>query len=168
MHNPYATPESTPEPSEALQAQQRWSNHRSRVDWLGFWNLLCGVGGLLLTAFIALVASNVGPLILLWLVFWLARSLAGIGMLKRKPWGRWLAVGVHLLLCLSGVASVVGGFGLWVLLSDAGLQVFDPRAKEPDLPPQHRNSFVGLLALLILVNWAVPVWFFIFVLGPMV
>ena len=169
MDNPYTSPASPPAPSQALRAQQRLSTHRSTTDWLGFWNAFCGIAGLLFTAFVALVATNVSPSgVLLWLLFWLARTMAGVGMLKRQRWGQWLGVGVHLLLCLSGVASVVGGFGLWVLLSEAGQRVFQPDVQIPSLPPRHRKGLVALLALLVLLNWAIPLWLLIFVLGPMV
>lgn len=162
--NPYASPASAPGPLSP-QAQLQVRTHQSRVRWLGYWNLACGVAGLLFTVFVGVVATEVNPL---WLLFWLARSLAGIGMIKLRLWGRWLGVLVHVLLCLSGVASVVGGFGLWVLLSDGGLQVFGPRAELPPLQPKHHSGFVALLAFLVLLNWAVPLWILVFVLGPMV
>ncbi|MFT5583057.1 MAG: hypothetical protein ACI9VR_000634 [Cognaticolwellia sp.] len=95
VHNPYASPESAPESTVALLDQRR-STHHSRVQWLGLWNAFCGVAGLLLTAFVALAATNVRPVgLLLWFLFWVARTLAGTGMLKRKLWRRWLGVGVH-------------------------------------------------------------------------
>lgn len=167
MDKPYASPSASP--ILPTQVEQAWSTHRSRVDWLGLWSALCGLAGLLLTAFVGLVATEVSPIgLTLWSLFWLARTLAGIGMLKRKVWGRWLGVLVHVLLCMSGVASVVGGFGLWVLLSDLGSQVFDPEVEPSMLPPKHRKRFGALLALLVLLNWAVPLYVLVFVLGPMV
>jgi hypothetical protein len=153
----------------ALEDQQRMRTHHSRIAWLGFWNAFCGVAGLLFTAFVGLVATNVSPVgLVLWLLFWLARSLAGIGMVKSARWGRWLGVPVHLLLLLSGVASVVGGFGLWVLLSENGGRAFAPGEELPSLAPEHNAGLVILLTAAVLVNWAIPLWLLIFVLGPMV
>lgn len=170
MHNPYARPEADSTVALARADAEAQRTHRSRITWLGVWNVLCGLCGLLLTLSIVAIATEVGFLgAVLWLAFWTARTVAGAGMFEGKAWSRWLAVGVHALLTLSGVASVVGLFGLWVLLSEGGGRAYGAEVEvPPGTRPQHSPGLVLLLVCAMLANWAVPLWFFIFVLGPMV
>lgn len=173
MESPYASPKT--ESSAALTRDEavRLRTHQKRIEWLGLWNCICGVSGLLLTLSVVALAQDegLGYILgsLLWLAFWTARTAAGAGMFELKGWSRWLGIGVHALLTLSGVSIVVGVFGLWTLLSERGGLALERRgALPPDIRPAHSPGLVLLLAALVLVNWAVPLWFLVFVLGPMV
>lgn len=170
IDNPYASPETEPSVAIAKAEAVRLSTHQQRIEWLGVWNVLCGLCGLLLTLTIAAIATNVSLLgALFWLAYWTTRTLAGAGMFQLKGWARWLGVGLHVFLTLSGVSSVVGLLGLWLLLSERGGEVFRHGGRLPDpARPASSPALLFLFTCLVLVNWAVPVWFFIFVLGPMV
>jgi hypothetical protein len=89
--------------------------------------LLAGLGG----GFSALVQgeSEVGMLLgsmgtllgLVLVVSGLPELLAGIGLLKLRPWGRLVAIAVSVLsLPAFPLGTLLGGYGLWVLLSAQG------------------------------------------------
>jgi hypothetical protein len=52
--------------------------------------------------------------------------LAGIGLLRRRNWGRILALIVSFLNLLNfPIGTVIGGYSLWVLFQDAATAYFD-------------------------------------------
>ena len=62
-------------------------------------------------------------------VFLLAVSLpglaAGIGLLKFKPWARILAIVLSVLQLFNiGIGTIIGAYGLYVLLSEEGARLF--------------------------------------------
>ena len=62
-------------------------------------------------------------------VFLLAVSLpglaAGIGLLKFKPWARILAIVLSVLQLFNiGIGTIIGVYGLYVLLSEEGARLF--------------------------------------------
>ena len=65
------------------------------------------------------IVSIVGlGLFLLILVLAIPEIFAGVGLLKLKPWGRILGIVISVLSLMKfPVGTVVGGYGLWVLLS---------------------------------------------------
>ena len=53
--------------------------------------------------------------------------LAGIGMLKLQPWARITAIIVCALILIAfPLGTVVGGYGLWVMLSGETERLFNP------------------------------------------
>jgi hypothetical protein len=64
------------------------------------------------------------------LILSLPGLVAGIGLLKYKPWARILSIVLSALNLINfPIGTVVGVYGLWVLLSDDGARLFKP------LPP---------------------------------
>lgn len=55
--------------------------------------------------------------------------IAGIGILKLRPWGRVLGIVISVLnlICLPPLSTVLGIYGLWVLLSEQSVRVFAGR-----------------------------------------
>ena len=52
--------------------------------------------------------------------------LAGIGLLRRRNWGRILAIIVSFLNLLNfPIGTVIGGYSLWVLFQDAATAYFE-------------------------------------------
>lgn len=52
--------------------------------------------------------------------------LAGIGLLRRRNWGRILAIIVSFLNLLNiPIGTLIGGYSLWVLFQDAATTYFD-------------------------------------------
>ncbi len=52
--------------------------------------------------------------------------LAGIGLLRRRNWGRIVAIIVSFLNLLNvPIGTAIGAYSLWVLFQDAATEYFD-------------------------------------------
>ncbi len=64
-------------------------------------------------------------LFLLILVVSIPEIFAGVGLLKFKAWGRVLGIVISVLSLMKfPLGTVLGGYGLWVLLSSETVQLF--------------------------------------------
>lgn len=80
----------------------------------------------------------IGPIFFFLAALYFAPAFAGgLGVLMGKAWGRWvlLAQSVVLLLAIP-IGTVLGVFGLWVLLRKDGLSKFAPAAPSPPQTPE--------------------------------
>ena len=76
------------------------------------------------TTILVIVGSSVGILLM---VLAIPGALAGYGLLKRKTWGRILAIVVGILGLLNiPIGTLIGGYTLWVLLQDDAELDFQP------------------------------------------
>lgn len=122
---------------------------------LGSLGLLIGLGAFLLlggigvaagvanagdpdAAMAAPVLGVIGSLIfLVILVFSAPQIVGGIGLLKMLPWARILMIVLSGLNLLSiPIGTLVGAYGLWVLLNSETLRLFEPGAAPPVQPVQ--------------------------------
>ena len=64
--------------------------------------------------------------------------ISGVGLLKRRPWARILAIVLSVMnLIIVPFGTVLGIYGLWVLLSQNTAPLFDaPPAAAPIAPPE--------------------------------
>jgi hypothetical protein len=75
------------------------------------------------TGILAIIGFSVG---IFMAVLALPGLLAGIGLLKRKNWGRVLAIVVSFLNLLNfPLGTLLGGYSLWVLFQEAAPTYFD-------------------------------------------
>ena len=116
------------------------SQHVSIVAWL---NIIGAVVLLLIALFLLLLLPAIGVLTndaealgILSIVgvavgtfmgaLALPGLLAGIGLLRRRNWGRVLAIIVSFLNLLNiPIGTLIGGYSLWVLFQDAATGYFD-------------------------------------------
>ena len=72
---------------------------------------IIGLAGTALSVFLLLVS--------------LPGLVAGIGLLKFKPWARVLAIVLSVLQLFNiGIGTIIGAYGLYVLLSEEGARLF--------------------------------------------
>jgi hypothetical protein len=72
---------------------------------------------------LAIVGVSVG---IFMAVIGLPGFLAGIGLLKRRNWGRVLGIIVGCLNLLNfPIGTIIGGYTLWVLFQESAIQYFD-------------------------------------------
>jgi hypothetical protein len=91
--------------------------------------------------------SFIGPLYLMigGSVF-LPQLVAGLGLLARQAWARWLMVAISIpWLLFFPFGALLGAWGLWVLLRPAAFPPPDS-AKMPRLSPQHVKALVVIVA----------------------
>lgn len=109
---------------------------------LGGIGALCGLAGLLIVAALFLVAAATGrlrrgdatiPMIgtmgavsaACALIISVPSLIAGLGLLKLRPWARPLTLVISVIdLFALPVGTALGAYGLWVLLSKQGAQLF--------------------------------------------
>lgn len=74
---------------------------------------------------------------LFFFVISLPGLIGGIGLLKRKPWGRILALVVGCINLLNvPVGTALGVYTIWVLTSEEVVTVFAPDDKRENIPYQ--------------------------------
>lgn len=72
---------------------------------------------------LAVVGVSVGGFLI---VLALPELLAGIGLLRRRSWGRVLAIIVSFLNLLNfPIGTVIGGYSLWVLFQESATAYFE-------------------------------------------
>lgn len=82
-----------------------------------------------------------GAIALFLLLLSVPAIVAGIGLLKFKPWSRILAIVVSAFHLPSiPIGTALGIYGLWALLSQESLRFFT--ASEPSVPAETINSVV--------------------------
>lgn len=118
---------------QRIEHQERTARRVRSVGWLHLaissFAVLMGVGlfgaiapwGLLSgDATAAFVTGTVGS-VLAAIMFTLALPglIAGVGLLRRKPWGRTIAIVVNALLLFQvPIGTALGAYGLYVMLQD--------------------------------------------------
>ena len=80
-----------------------------------------------------------GMLVLVIFTLAVPSIIAGIGLLKRRPWARILTIVLSVLdLILIPVGTLLGIYGLWVLLAEDTARLFGTMpidTPDPALPP---------------------------------
>lgn len=96
---------------------------------LGGLGLIMGDAG---TGIVALIVAFVAVLFALLSV---PALVGGWGLLRRKPWARMLVLIVS-FLSLPGfpVGTLLGGYSIWVLMSDESRHILSGRDSYPPLP----------------------------------
>jgi hypothetical protein len=106
----------------------------------------------------------------------LPELFAGIGLLKLRPWGRLLALFVSVLsLPAFPLGTLLGGYGLWVLLSAQGAMYFQASGvgltevavmagahllRDEDRKPASPLASLAMAVLVLLAVGAGTVWWF--------
>src|SRR5262249_58220724 len=73
------------------------------------------------------------PFLIIAPVYLVPGLVGGIGLLQAKPWARMVILALSaLLVLLIPAGTLLGGFGLWVLLGSEAKRVFAAR-----MPAQH-------------------------------
>lgn len=90
--------------------------------------LLTGIGAVSgepeALAILSVVATSLGAFLT---ILSLPGIAAGIGLLRRKIWGRVLAIVVGILNLINvPIGTLIGIYTLWVLLQDVAVDYFDP------------------------------------------
>lgn len=89
---------------------------REEPDALVAVPILGGLGVILFLVFVALAIPGI---------------VTGLGLLKLKPWARFLGIVLSVLNLLNvPLGTLVGAYGLWVLLSPEGEALFGPSSPE--------------------------------------
>jgi len=71
-----------------------------------------------------------------FLVF-LIGILGGLGILRQQPWGRQLSLVFSVLILLNiPIGTILGGYSLWVLMSDEGKKMFAETVTSKAKPPK--------------------------------
>jgi uncharacterized membrane protein (DUF2068 family) len=118
------------------------------------------LGGVLIPVVVLLVLTLANGLIaailLLFLLLFPIQIVAGVGLLRRRPWARTLAMLCSALwLPVFPVGTVIGAASLFYLLRPAAALVFDPRYQEvirrtPEV--EFRTSVFGWVLLLVVLS----------------
>ena len=87
-------------------------------------------------------AHTLGQMMFMLSMFILLPSLVcGIGLLFEKSWGRVVAIGWSMLLLLViPIGTLLGGYGLWVLLKQPSSSAY-PAGSETSSRPYHPHDF---------------------------
>jgi hypothetical protein len=65
-------------------------------------------------------------------IFSIPSIVAGIGLLNRRNWARILTIVLSVLLLVKfPIGTAIGVYGLWVLLANESLPLFDPARPRP-------------------------------------
>lgn len=140
MTDPYRPPATEPQPRplgpvEDRRAHRRWE---ARVVLLGWAYAVFGILGLLSAPVLGMLVlpANVQDLgvadqpALVGVGMWMAAStllvVAGAGMVRLRPWGRWAGMAGHLGMVMSCLGAPIGLWGVVLHLGARGRRVFAP------------------------------------------
>lgn len=117
-------------------------NMETHVNLVGWLHIALGVLGLLIATFVFvliagsgfiskdpdafLITSTIATLIALFItVLSVPGIIAGIGVLKRYAWARYLAIVLGFLNLLNfPIGTAIGGYTIWVLLQEETTPLF--------------------------------------------
>lgn len=78
-----------------------------------------------------LIAAGIGVGVLL-LLFSVVGIVAGVGLLRRRPWARLLGMILAAVYLLNvPIGTLLGIYAFWVLIQDATERLFEPRPPGP-------------------------------------
>ena len=126
-----------------------------KLQILGTMHLILGGGGMLacMAAYLYWIklasdahslrtAHTLGQMMFMLSMFILLPSfVCGIGLVLNKSWGRVVAMGWSILLLLGiPIGTLLGGYGLWVLLKRTPSSAY-PAGSQPSSRPHHPHDF---------------------------
>jgi hypothetical protein len=77
---------------------------------------------------VALLGAAGGLVLIIMLVLSVPGIIAGIGLLSFQPWARILTIVLSVLDLMNiPLGTILGVYGLWVLLSNESERLFEPR-----------------------------------------